>query len=44
MSGMHPLRLATIAEHPLRLVGIVGVIGLVVVIVMATIWWRTHRT
>ncbi len=37
MSGMHPLHLASIADQPARLAGIVVVIGLIVTVVIAVI-------
>lgn len=40
---MRPLRLAAIFMRPLRLAAIVGVIGLVAVVLIVAIWWRTKR-
>jgi hypothetical protein len=41
---MHPLRLAAIGVHPLRLAVILGAIGFVVLVVVVAIWWwRTKR-
>jgi hypothetical protein len=40
---VHPLRLASLAVHPLHLAAIVGVVGLVVVALLLAIWWRRTR-